>query len=131
MGLLSGLAGKVVVGVLSLAIVLAGISWWQADPATRNAVIDGVFRIVGWIVAVLVVPWAMFLLIGRVARMDSNAAGVALVGGLTIVEAAALAWLFDFDINGRAAWSLAIAAVLVAGVYNTFTCDWIAEKVES
>ena len=131
MGLLSGLAGKVVVGVLSLAIVLAGISWWQADAATRGAVIDGVFRIVGWIVAVLVVPWAMFLVIGRVAKMDSNAAGVALVAGLTIIEAAALAWLFDFDINGRAAWSLAIAAVLVAGVYNTFTCDWIAEKVES
>jgi hypothetical protein len=131
MGLLSGLAGKVVVGVLSLSIVLAGISWWQADPATRSAVFDGIARIIGWTVAVLVVPWAMFLVIGRVARMDSNAAGVALVGGLTIVEALALAWLFDFRISGGAAWSLTIAAVLVAAVYNTFTCDWIAEKVES
>lgn len=125
------MAGKVVVGVLSLAIVLAGISWWQADPATRSALIDGIGRIAGWIMAVLVMPWSMFLVIGRVAKMDSNAAGVALVGGLTLLEAVALAWLFDFHVSGGAAWSLAIAAVLIAGVYNTFTCDWIAEKVES
>lgn len=131
MAWLSGIAGKVVVGVLSLAVVLAGISWWQADPATRSAVIDGVGRVFGWGTAVVVLPWACFLLIGWVARKDSNAAGVVLVGGLTILEAAGLAWLFNFRDAGGAMWSLAVAAVLVAAVYNTFTCDWIAEKVHS
>ena len=120
-----------IIGVLSLSIVLAGISWWQADPATRSAVIDGVGRIVGLIFGVLVLPWALFLVIGRVAKMDSNAAGVALVGVLSLIEAVALAFLFDFHAAGGAMWSMAIAAVLIAGVYNTFTCDWIAEKVES
>ena len=131
MGWLSGIAGKVVVGVLSLAIVLAGISWWQADPATRSAIFDGIARVIGWGAAVLILPWACFLLIGWIARKDSNAWGAALVAGLSLAEAAGLWWLFDFHSAGGAVWSLAIAALLVAAVYNTFTCDWIAEKVHS
>jgi hypothetical protein len=131
MGWLQGIAGKVVMAVLGLAVVLAGISWWQADPATRSAVIDGIARVVGWAAAVLVLPWASFLLIGWVAKKDSNGAGVALVGALTVIEAAGLWFLFNFHVAGGAMWSMAIAAVLVAAVYNTFTCDWIAEKVHS
>lgn len=131
MSSLSGIAGKIVLGLFALAVVGGGISWWQADPATRSAVIDGVGRVVGWTLGVMALPWMLFLLIGKVARMDSNAAGVVLVATLTLIEAAVLSVLFDFRNAGGAMWSLAIAAVLVAGVYNTFTCDWIAEKVES
>jgi hypothetical protein len=64
-----------------------------------------------------------------VARTDSNAAGAALVLAYTLAEAILLAWLFGWTISGPAAWTFLAAAVLVAGVYNLFTCDWIAEKV--
>lgn len=126
---LKGIAGKLVTGGIVLAVGIAGLSWWQADPATRSAVIGGVGKVIGWFVAVLVIPWVSFLLIGWVAKRDSNAAGVALVGALTLLEAAALLWLFDFELPGGTAWSMAIAATLLAAVYNVFTCDWIAEHV--
>ena len=45
------------------------------------------------------------------------------------MEAAVLAWLFDWSIAGATAWVFYAAAVLVAGVYNLLTCDWIAERV--
>jgi hypothetical protein len=61
--------------------------------------------------------------------MDSNGAGAALVGGITLVEAGVLAWLFEWSIAGATAWVFYAAAVLLAGVYNLLACDWIAEKV--
>lgn len=124
---LKGVAGKVATGLIFLAVGIAGLAWYQADPATRSAVMNGIGKSIGWGVAVLVVPWACFWLIGRVARAQSNVAGVCLVVGLTLVEAITLGWLFG-PASG-AAWGLVIAAVLVAGVYNTLACDWIAEQV--
>lgn len=127
---LKGIGGKVLTAALVLGVGVAGFSWYQADPATRSFLIDSVGKVIGWLLTVILVPWASFLIIGWVARKDSNAAGVILVSVMTILEAAGLWWLFDFALHGGAAWSLAIAAVLVAAVYNVFTCDWIAEKVE-
>lgn len=126
---LKGVAGKVATGLIFLAVGIAGLAWWQADPATRSAVLNGVGKTVGWSVAVLVVPWACFWLIGIVAKAQSNLAGVCLVAGLTIVEAVTLGWLFG-PASG-AAWGIVVAAVLIAGVYNTLACDWIAEQVAS
>jgi hypothetical protein len=40
-----------------------------------------------------------------------------------------LAWLFGWTVKGAMPWTFFIAATLLAGVYNLFTCDWIAEKV--
>jgi hypothetical protein len=127
---MSGIAGKIVAGLMAMGVVLVGISWWQADPATRSAVIDGIGRVLGWTFAVVAVPWALFAFVGWVARKKSNAAGMALVGAITVIEAVALLWLFGWSMPGNAAWSLAVAGVLLAGVYNVFACDFIAEKVE-
>jgi hypothetical protein len=128
MDFLKTVGGKIVGGLVVLAVIASGISWWQMDPSTRHAVLSGAGKIASWFVVMLVVPWASFFLIGRVGRMDSNAAGAALVLGLTVLEAAVLAWLFDWSIAGATAWVFYAAAVLVAGVYNLLACDWIAEK---
>jgi len=120
--------GKVVSGLVALAVVAAAISWWQMDPETRHMLLTGAGRIVSWFAVVLVLPWASFFVIGRVGRMDSNAAGAALVLLYTAAEATLLAWLFDWNVRGAASWAFFAAAALVAGVYNLFTCDWIAEK---
>ena len=128
MDFLKGVAGKVVTGLVALAVIATAISWWQMEPQTRATLLQGAGRIFGWLGIVLVAPWASFFLIGKVARLDSNAAGATLVGAMTAVEAAVLAWLFGWSIGGAAPWVFFITATLFAGVYNLFACDWIAEK---
>jgi FtsH-binding integral membrane protein len=123
------ITGRIVTGGIALAAVAGGISWWQMDPATREAVVDNTARGAAWFVLVLMIPWLMFWLVSRVAQFDSNAAGAALVAGLTLLEAVALGALFGFTDHSPAGWGLFAAAVCVAGVYNVFTCDWIAEKM--
>jgi hypothetical protein len=128
MEFLKSVGGKIVGGLVALAVVASAISWWQMEPATRQAILSGAGKIAAWFGVVLLTPWASFFLIARVARMEKNSAGAALVLGYTAIEAAVLAWLFDWSIAGATAWIFYTAAVLVAGVYNLLTCDWIAEK---
>lgn len=128
MDFLKGVAGKIVTGLVALAVIATAISWWQMDEGTRAALLRGAGRVFGWFGIVLVVPWASFFLVGWVARMDSNSAGAALVLALTALEAAVLAWLFDWSVSGAAPWVFFATAILFAGAYNLFTCDWIAEK---
>lgn len=127
---LKTVGGKVASGIVVLAVFIAGLAWFQADPAWRANVVNSIGKSIGWLAAVIVLPWAAFALIGWVARQQSNLAGACLVAGLTIVEAVTLLWLFDFSLSGGAAWAMFIAAILIAGVYNTLACDWIAERVE-
>ena len=128
MDFLKGVAGKVVTGLVALAVIATAISWWQMDESTRATLLTGAGRIFAWLGVVLVVPWASFFVIGKVARLDSNAAGATLVVAYTAAEAAVLAWLFEWSVRGAAPWVFFAAATLFAGVYNLFACDWIAEK---
>ena len=128
MDFLKTVGGKVVTGVVVLAVIVGAVSWWQMEPATRDAILSGTGKIAAWLGCVLLIPWASFFLIGRVARLDSNAAGATLVAAMTAAEAAVLAWLFGWSIAGAAPWVFFITATLFAGVYNLFACDWIAEK---
>lgn len=129
MEFLKSITGKAVTALLVLGVVAGGISWWQMDPETRQSVISGAGKIAGWFGVVLAIPWATFYLIGKVARIESNLAGALLVGGYTILETVLLAWLFDWQIQGAAAWTFLFVGGLFAAAYNLFTCDWIAEKV--
>jgi hypothetical protein len=129
MDVLKSVGSKVATGVAALVVVAGAISWWQMDPATRQGVITGLGRFGAWLAVVLLLPWATFFLIGRIAKLESNLAGAVLVGIYTIAEFAVLVWLFNPTLTTPAAWTAAAAAGLLAGVYNLFTCDWIAEKV--
>jgi hypothetical protein len=129
MDFLKSTAGKVIAGLVALGVIAAAISWWRMDEATRAGVVGGGGKILGWLGIVLVLPWVGFPLIARVGRMDSNLAGGLLVVGLTGVEVLFLAWLFGFAISGATAWTFFILGALSAGVYNLFTCDWLAEKL--
>jgi hypothetical protein len=130
MDFLKSIGGKIATGLVLLAVMVAGISWWQADPATRQAVLSTSGRLIAWTGVVLLLPWAIFWLIGWVARMQSNPAGAVLIVVLTGIESLLLAWLFQWSVHGPTLWTLYVAAVLISGVYNLFTCDWIAEKAE-
>jgi len=130
MDFLKTIGGKIVSGLVAVAVIAIAISWWQMEPETRQALVSGTGRIVSWLLVVIVVPWALFFVVGWVGKLESNAAGAALIFGLTAVEATLLAWLFHWSIHGATAVVFFTAATLLAGAYNLFACDWIAEKVE-
>lgn len=127
--MLNSLVSKIVTAVLVLAVAAGGISWWQMDPASRDAILSAVGRFAAWMGVVLLLPWATFLVIGWVARRDSNAASAVLVGCYTLLEAIWLGWMHGWSGHGPVVWTLFAAAVLFAAVYNLLACDWIAEKV--
>jgi hypothetical protein len=129
MDFLKSLGGKIASGAVSLAVVSAGLAWYETDPATKHQILSVSGRLLGWMMLVLIVPWALFWLIAWVAKMDTNAAGAALVLTITAVQALVLAWMFGWSIHGATTWVLYVAAILIAAVYNLFTCDWIAEKL--
>ena len=129
MDFLKSVTGKVVSGVVALVVIAGGISWWRTDPATRDMLLTGSGRIASWLGIVLLIPWATFFIVSKVARLESNAAGAALIAGYTILETVLLAWLFQWHMPNATAWTFLLVGGLFAGVYNLFTCDWIAEKV--
>lgn len=129
MEFLKTVGGKIVGGIVALAVVAAAISWWRMDPAARQHILSNTGKIASWFGVVLFLPWATFFVIGRVGRFDSNLAGAALVVGYTALEMLLLAWLFGWSIQGATQWTFMVFGGLLAAVYNLFTCDWIAEKV--
>lgn len=129
MEFLQSVTGKIVSGLVGLAVLAAGISWWRMDESTHHMLLVGTGRIVSWFGVVLFLPWVTFAVIGRVARFDSNAAGALLVGAYTLIEFLLLLYLFNWSFPGATAWTFVAVGILFAAAYNLFTCDWIAEKV--
>ncbi len=129
MDLLKSTTGKVVSGVVGLAVVVGGITWWQTPVETRGAILAAAGRILAWLGVVVVGPWALVLVVGWVARRDNNSAGAWLVGGVTVGEAVLLAWLLGWGVSGAAGWTFFLLGVLVAGAYNLLIFDWLAEQV--
>jgi hypothetical protein len=130
MDFLKTVTGKVVSGLVALAVIVCAISWYRMDDQTKQALISGTGKISSWLGIVLVVPWLSFALIGRVAKSRSNTAGAILVLAMTALELTLLGWLFNWSIAGRTSWTFIVLGGLVAAIYNLLTCDWIAEKVE-
>jgi hypothetical protein len=127
---LKSLGGKIASGAIALAVVSAAFAWYSTEPATRQHILTDTGRLLGWLMLVLILPWAAFAVIGWVNRLQSNAAGATLVVVITAIESAVLAWMFGWSIQGATEWVLLAAAILIAGVYNLFICDWIAEMAE-
>jgi hypothetical protein len=130
MEFLKGIAGKVIGGAVALGVIILAVAWWRADETTHRAVLSSTGKIAAWFGVVLALPWASFFVIGRVARLESNTAGAALVAAYTVVEVILLAWLFHWTIAGATPWTFAAVGGLFAAAYNLFACDWIAEKTE-
>ena len=129
MDFLKTVTGKILTGLVALAVIAAAISWWQMEPETRSMLVRGTGKIVAWVLIVIVLPWATFFASVRAGKFDSNLVGGALVLTYTLIELALLGWLFDWRVSGAAGWTFVVAGGLLAGVYNLFTSDWIAEKL--
>jgi hypothetical protein len=130
MDFLKTVTGKVITGLVSAVVITLSISWWNMSDATKHWILSGSGRIFAWLGLVLIVPWAAFFIIGWVARFQTNTAGGILVLVLTVGEAVVLLKLFGWNLGGPMAWVFFAVGALFAGVYNLFTCDWIAERAE-
>jgi hypothetical protein len=130
MDFLKTVTGKVVSGLVALAVIVCAVSWYRMDPQTKDSLISGTGKITSWLGVVLILPWLSFAIIARVGKMRSNVAGAMLVLGMTLAELVTLGWLFNWTVGGRTAWTFLLLGGLVAAIYNLLTCDWIAEKFE-
>src|SRR5687767_11271003 len=74
MDFLKTVTGKVVSGIVALAVILAVISWWRMDDATKHMLLSGTGKIFGWLGVMLVLPWALFFAAGWVGQFESNQA---------------------------------------------------------
>ncbi len=126
---LKGIGGRVVGGFVLLAVVITAIVFYQAGPDGRAAFFDASGKIVGWLLIVALAPWALFWLVTWTARKDSNGAGAALIGTLTVVELLALWWMFGFGVGGAVAVGFFAVGSLLAAAYNLLACDWIADRL--
>jgi hypothetical protein len=120
--------GKVVTAGLVLGVAIAVMGWWRMDQETRDTAVQNATRLGAWGILVLLIPWALFWLIGWVARAESNAKGALLVLGITLAELGWLGFMFGFKNYTAVNWTFFIAAGVVAVVYNLLVCDWIAER---
>ncbi len=131
MDFLKGIGGKIVGGAVFLAVVVAGIAFYQAGPDGRATFFDSSGKIVGWVLIVALAPWALFWLVTWTARKDSNAAGAVLVAAITGAELLTLWWMFEFDVGGAVAIGFFAVGALLAAAYNLLACDWIADRLVS
>lgn len=129
MDFLKGIGGKVAGGIVALGVVVAAIAFYQAGPEGRAAFFDASGKILGWSLMVAVLPWLLFWLVARAAGRESNAAGAALVLGLSLAELLGLWWMFDFGMGGTVAIAFFVVGVLLATAYNLLVCDWIADRL--
>jgi hypothetical protein len=129
MDFLKSIGGKIVTGLVALGVVASLIAWFQMDQATRDHIESDTGRILAWLGIIVLLPWVTFFLTTAVAKQESNLTGALLVIGYTVVEAVILAWLFGWSLHGAMMVVIFSGGVLLAGAYNLFTCDWIAEKL--
>ena len=124
------IAGKIIAGIVTTCVVAAGISFWQMDAATRQAITTNAGRIVSWTGVVLLLPFLTFFVISWVAKFNTNAAAGGLVLVYTLMEGALLGKLFQWSMQSTTAWTFFVVGIMLAGVYNLLVCDWLAEKME-
>ena len=127
MPFIKNLTQWIIGGATVLAVVAAGVAYFDLPAADRAALWHHVGRVLVWIGLVLVLPWASFFISTAAARRESNAAGAVLIAGYTIVDAVLL-WLLVGVPQGSFLILASVFGLLVALTYNLLTCDWIAER---
>lgn len=122
--------GKILAGLVVLAVIGAIVSWCRMDSAGRHAMLSSAGYIAAWIVIVLALPWVTYFMLAIVARSDPFMDSFDLVSAYTLLEIVLLAWLFDWRVDSPRQWTFFILGMLISAAYNLFTCVWIAEELE-
>jgi hypothetical protein len=127
-GILGRLAEKVLTLIALGLVVLCGVALYRMEPQTRQAIWEGIWRTIVWVVIAAGLPWITRLFIGRLLEVSSNWAGIALLAALTLADAVAGAILMPSWPGSGWGWTAALAALAVAGLYNYLVTEYLAEQ---
>ncbi|MFO0973627.1 MAG: hypothetical protein U1A27_09335 [Phycisphaerae bacterium] len=121
---------KVVTTLCVLGAAGAGLWFWRHPDDLRS--LWSVIRLsLTWIAFAAVLPWSSFLIMPRVLKLESNAAGAALLAGYTLIDILAALWLAGWGVRGALAWMVLIVGFLAAGAYNYVVCESLARQADS
>lgn len=118
--------GKVITAILVVASSVTLIWFWK-HPEDLKALWENIKGVLVWLGFAAVLPWATFFVPTKVVKMESNAAGAAMLGGYLFVDMIVAFWLSGWSINGVLTWGVVLLGFLVAGIYNFLACDYLAE----
>ncbi len=130
MDLLKGILGKIVTGIVALAVLAGAISWFGLSPEQRSDFLQNAGKIAAWAGIVLIFPFATIFVIRRVGCLESNLAGAILVFTYSAAEIIALIGLLGAPPSGGISWLFLTLGALLTTVYNLLICDWLAERFE-
>ena len=122
--------GKVLAAVLGVGSVLVVIWYWRLPPEARGALWSGVRDALVWGGFAAVLPWALFWIPARVARMSSNGASALLLLAYLVVDAAFGLYLWHGRLGGAWQTGLVVVGLLCAAVYNFVVCEYLAGPAE-
>jgi hypothetical protein len=118
-----------VLSLVALAlVVLGGIALYRMDPHTRQAIWAGIWRTALWVVIAGGLPWVARFFIRRLLEFGSNWAGVALLAGFTLVDAAVGLLLINGWPSGGWGWVASLSALALAGLYNYLVAEYLSEQ---
>lgn len=124
-----GRLGEKVLGWIALALLIAlGVGIWQLGPDGRGAILSALGRAFLWLVIASAVPWSVQLFIKPLLEVGANWVGVVAIGALVLVDAIAGVWLMGGFPSGGWAWLATLAALALAGTYNYFVAEYLAEQ---
>lgn len=126
-GMLSRLSEKVLGWIALGIVVLLGITIYQMPAETKAAIWSGAWRSTVWTLLAAATPWLGRFVVRRIVGMGTNWAGVALIGGFTLVQIVAGVLLMTAWPTGGWGWSLMIGAIALATIYNFLVADYLAD----
>lgn len=121
------MAERVLSGVAFVIVIAIGWSIYQMPAATKKAILAGIWYTIVWLVLSGALPWSTKLFVTRILELGSNWAGVALIGGFTLINIVlGLVFLGGFP-SGGWSWFASLGAIAVVGTYNYLVTEYLAD----
>jgi hypothetical protein len=105
---------------------------WEVGAAERAthriSEVRPFWRFVGWLLFVLMLPWATAFATHYALERRSNIASFTVITGYTVVGMAVALLLIGFSLTGGLSWLSFLIAFLFTAGYNYWACEKIAER---
>lgn len=127
-----GILGRLferILGWIALALLLAAaFGIYRLGPVGRQALLDGFWKALVWLMLVATLPWTARFYMSRLLEFRTNWAGLILLAAFVLVEALVGLLLLGGWPSGGWSWFAALAALAVAGTYNFLVAEYLAEQ---
>jgi hypothetical protein len=120
-----------VIGYVALGLVGLGcFALYRMGPEGRTAIWETIWRSLVWLAISAALPWVARLFLSRLLEIGSNWVGLAMLAGLSVVNAVSGMLLLAAWPVGGWQWTATLAALAVAGTYNYLVTEYLAEQQE-